>query len=81
MCGSDGMDQTVYDVPFNYEPVIDFSKLKIGYLKSDFDKPYDFHLQDSVTLTKLKELGAELFSIELPALPIQPLLELFYQQK
>ena len=73
MCGSDGIDQTVYDVPFNYEPVIDFSKLKIGYLKSDFDKPYDFHLQDSVTLTKLKELGAELIPIELPALPINDL--------
>ncbi len=58
---------------FFYEPVIDFSKLKIGYLKSDFDKPYDFHLQDSVTLTKLKELGVELIPIELPALPINDL--------
>ena len=68
--GSDEMDQTLYDVPFNYEPVIDFSKLKIGYLKSDFDKKYDFHSQDSVTLSKLKELGAELIPIELPSLPV-----------
>ena len=68
--GSDELDQTVYDVPFNYEPDIDFSKLKIGYLKSDFDKQYDFHLQDSVTLARLEELGAELISIELPSLPV-----------
>lgn len=68
--GPDGIDQTLYDVPFNYQPEIDFSKLKIGYLKSDFDKPYDFHSQDSVTLLKLKELGVELIPIELPSLPV-----------
>ena len=68
--GPDAIDQTLYNVPFNYQPEIDFSKLKIGYLKSDFDKPYDFHSQDSVTLLKLKELGAELIPIELPELPV-----------
>jgi len=71
--GQDGLDQTLFDVPFNYQPEIDFSKLKIGYLKSDFDKSYDFHSQDSVTLTKLKELGAELIPIELPSLPVNDL--------
>jgi Asp-tRNA(Asn)/Glu-tRNA(Gln) amidotransferase A subunit family amidase len=71
--GQDGIDQTLYDVPFNYQPEIDFSKLKIGYLQSDFDKQYDFHKQDSVTLAKLKELGAELVPIELPALPVNDL--------
>jgi len=68
--GQDGIDQTLYDVPFNYQPEIDFSKLKIGYLKSDSDKQYDFHKQDSVTLAKLKELGAELIPLDLPLLPI-----------
>ena len=71
--GPDGIDQSLYDVPINYEPEIDYSKLKIGYLKSDFDKQYDFHSQDSVTLSKLKELGAELIPIELPKLPINDL--------
>ncbi|MEJ2104784.1 MAG: amidase family protein [Ignavibacteriaceae bacterium] len=71
--GPDGFDQTLYDVPFNYQPGIDFSKLKIGYLKSDFDKNYDFHSQDSVTLAKLRELGAELIPIELPSLPVNDL--------
>ena len=71
--GQDGIDQTLYDVPFNFQPEIDFSKLKIGYLKKDFDKTYDFHSQDSVALEKLKELGAELIPIELPALPVNDL--------
>jgi len=71
--GSDGIDQTLYDVPFNYEHEIDFSKLKIGYLKNDFDKQYDFHSQDSAALLKLRELGAELIPIGLPQLPINDL--------
>jgi Asp-tRNA(Asn)/Glu-tRNA(Gln) amidotransferase A subunit family amidase len=71
--GQDEIDQTLYDVPFNYQPEIDFSKLKIGYLKGDFDKKYDFHSQDSITLAKLKELGAELIPIELLELPINDL--------
>jgi Asp-tRNA(Asn)/Glu-tRNA(Gln) amidotransferase A subunit family amidase len=71
--GPDKLDQTLYDVPFNYKPEVDFSKLKIGYLKNDFDKQYDFHSQDSVTLLKLKELGADLIPIELPELPVNDL--------
>jgi Asp-tRNA(Asn)/Glu-tRNA(Gln) amidotransferase A subunit family amidase len=71
--GQDGFDQTLFDVPFNYQPEIDFTKLKIGYLKSDFDKSYDFHSQDSIALEKLKELGAELVPIELPSLPVNDL--------
>ncbi len=71
--GQDGLDQTLFDVPFNYQPGIDFTKLKIGYLKGDFDKQYDFHTQDSVTLAKLKVLGAELIPIELPELPTNDL--------
>ncbi|MCK7526425.1 MAG: amidase [Ignavibacteriales bacterium] len=60
--GVDGIDQTLYDVPFNYQPSINLKGLKIGYLKNDFDKQYDFHSNDSLTLLKLKELGAELNS-------------------
>jgi len=71
--GTDGIDQTLYNLPFNYKPEIDYKKIKIGYLKSDFDKEYDFHPQDSVTLSKLKELGAELIPIELPSLPVNNL--------
>ena len=64
--GKDGIDPTLYDAPFNYSPVIDLSKLKIGYLKNDFDKDYAFHKNDSLALVKLRELGAELIPVDLP---------------
>ena len=68
--GKDGIDQTLYDVPFNYSPQIDLSKLRIGYLKNDFDKDYDFHKNDSLTLAKLRDLGAKLIPIKLPDLEV-----------
>ena len=68
--GPDGVDQTLYKVPFNYQPLENLKGLKIGYLKNDFDKEYDFHTNDSITLAKLKELGAELIPVELPVFPV-----------
>jgi Asp-tRNA(Asn)/Glu-tRNA(Gln) amidotransferase A subunit family amidase len=68
--GADGIDQTLFEAPFNYNPKVDFSKLKIGYLKKDFDGKYPFHYNDSLALKKLQELGAQLISIELPDIPI-----------
>jgi len=64
--GIDEKDPTLYDVPFNYQPKIDFKKMRVGYLKSDFARKYPFHDNDSIALKKLHELGAELIPIELP---------------
>ncbi len=64
--GADGVDQTLYEAPFNYSPKVDFKKLKIGYLKNDFARKYPFHDNDSITLKKMEELGAQLIPIELP---------------
>jgi Asp-tRNA(Asn)/Glu-tRNA(Gln) amidotransferase A subunit family amidase len=66
--GKDIKDQTLINAPFNYSHKIDFSKLKIGYLKNDFDKKYPFHSQDSVALKQLEKLGAKLIPIELPTI-------------
>ncbi len=71
--GPDGIDQTIYNAGFNYIPLKTLMGMKIGYLKNDFDKQYDFHTNDSLTLLKLKELGAELIPIELPVFPINDL--------
>ncbi len=71
--GKDGIDPTLYDVQFNYLPVVDLSKIKIGYLKNDFDKDYAFHKNDSLSLTKLRELGAQLIPIELPEIDVSSL--------
>ena len=71
--GKDGIDPTLYDAPFNYLPVVDLSKIKIAYLKDDFDKDYAFHKNDSLTLAKLRDLGAELIPIELPDVDVNAL--------
>jgi len=71
--GKDGIDPTLYNAPFNYLPVVDLSKIKIAYLKNDFDKDYAFHKSDSLTLAKLKELGAELIPVELPDVDVNSL--------
>jgi len=66
--GVDGKDKTLYEAAFNYHPKIDLKKLKIGYLKSNFEKKYPFHQNDSLALKKLVELGAELIPIEIPSM-------------
>lgn len=71
--GQDGIDQTLVDLPFNYNNEIDFSKMKIGYIQSDFNAEYDFRKNDSLTLGTLRELGAELIPIELPEIPVYEL--------
>jgi len=64
--GPDGFDQTLYDLPFNYQPKIDLKKLRIGYLKDDFESDYAFKSMDSLALNTFQEMGIELLPIELP---------------
>lgn len=71
--GPDGKDQSVYEAPFNYKSEVDFKKLKIGYLKKEFDKKYPFHKNDSLAIKKLEELGAALIPVELPNVPVNDL--------
>ncbi len=71
--GPDGKDQTLYDAPFNYDPTINWKKLRIGYLKMEFDSVrFNKTISDSV-LTVLTSLGAKLVPIELPKLPVEQL--------
>ena len=69
--GPDGEDPTVQDIPFSYESKIKWDKLTIGYVKEDFESDYRFKETDSLTIEKLKKLGANLVPIELPDLPIR----------
>ncbi len=64
--GPDEKDQTLFNSPFNYNPKVNIKGLKIGYLKKDFGSDYDFKTNDSLTIVKLKEMGADLIPIELP---------------
>lgn len=77
--GSDGLDDSVIDHPFNWNPDMDITKLRIGYLKSLFEEEpeeedrkegYAINLK---TLETLKSLGVKLIPIELPEFPVSSL--------
>ncbi|MGI8966639.1 MAG: amidase family protein, partial [Limisphaerales bacterium] len=55
----------LYDAPFNYSPKVNLKKLRIGYLKNDFEKEKN-NANDLATLQILESLGAKLIPIELP---------------
>lgn len=69
--GPDGIDQTLYEVPFRYEPKnVDLRKLRIGYLKADFDSAKLWKAFNDSVLLVMKNLGAILIPIELPKFPV-----------
>lgn len=67
--GTDGKDMSLIQAPFNYNAKFNTKKLKVGYLKSAFERNYAFKTQDSIALVKMRELGYELIPIELPEVP------------
>jgi Asp-tRNA(Asn)/Glu-tRNA(Gln) amidotransferase A subunit family amidase len=68
--GTDPNDLSTIAAPFNYDGNVKSLKgWKIGYLKSAFSGRYANAANDSLTLVKLKELGAELVPVEVPDLP------------
>ncbi|MBL7961252.1 amidase, partial [bacterium] len=71
--GPDGIDPTLYDAPFNYDPAVKLSQLKIGYLKTDFDKDSVNKIYHDAVFAELKKLGATLIPIELPKYPMNDL--------
>ncbi|MBS3771152.1 MAG: amidase [Bacteroidales bacterium] len=73
--GSDQQDLTVKDYPFNYNTNTEISELKVGYLSELFDQTYRGHKNDSLALEKIKDMGINLHSVNLPdSIPVQPLL-------
>jgi Asp-tRNA(Asn)/Glu-tRNA(Gln) amidotransferase A subunit family amidase len=64
--GPDGHDRAVRDLPFNYKETINLDTITIGYTKKAFEQKYYNHTRDSLTLAKLRKLGAHLVPIELP---------------
>ena len=64
--GPDGTDQTLYDAPFNYDPTIDVRKLRVGFLKTEFDSARFNQANNNAVLESLEHLGVKLIPIELP---------------
>lgn len=72
--GPDGKDLTLHDVPFNYAPDVDLKKLRIGFLKAEFDSARGTKASNDSVLAVLRRLGATLIPIELPkGLPVNDL--------
>jgi Asp-tRNA(Asn)/Glu-tRNA(Gln) amidotransferase A subunit family amidase len=71
--GPDGLDQSVVDLPFNYNYAIDLSGMRIGYVKDAFEEEYSNQANDQAVLDILTGLGAELVPIALPDYPISDL--------
>jgi Asp-tRNA(Asn)/Glu-tRNA(Gln) amidotransferase A subunit family amidase len=69
--GTDPKDLSTINWSFAYDGNVkkDLKGWKIGYLKASFSNKYLNSVNDSITLLKLKELGATLIPIELPSLP------------
>ena len=82
--GSDGRDETVVDAPFNWNPDLPLGKLKIGYLKADFEAAPPANANEEMrkrfegrravmqeVLATFKSAGANLVPLELPDFPVQ----------
>ena len=69
--GPDGIDQTLYDVPFNYDARLNVKKLRVGFLKDDFDNQRgERGTNDLAALQRIRELGIELIAVQLPKYPL-----------
>ncbi len=72
MKGSDGLDLSVVDVPFQVPKKKELGSLRIGYIESAF-KDTNTTDNDRAVLTRLRELGFTLIPIELPEFPTSSL--------
>ncbi len=65
--GPDNVDQTVRDVPFNYDARLDVKKLRVGYLQTLFEtKQGDGRQNDDAALAVLRQLGVNLQPVQFP---------------
>ena len=70
--GPDGLDDTIIDLPFNYDATGDIKKLKIGFIKSAFEQDREdkqAKANDLATLDILRDSGVNLIPKELPDYP------------
>lgn len=78
--GTDNLDLSVVDVPFNWDASLDIRKLRVGYLKAAFSDTHQtpqVDANDTAALEKIRSLGVKLTEFSLPDLAnpdISPLL-------
>lgn len=78
LLGPDRRDPATLLVPadFRYAFDADVKKLRVGYLKGDFERAYPNKANDEASLAALRKLGVELVPLELPPLPANDILYL-----
>ena len=72
--GPDGKDLAVVDAPFDWQPQLALTGLRIGYLEADFERtPKDRKPIYDQALADLRSAGATLQPVNLPDFQAQPL--------
>jgi Asp-tRNA(Asn)/Glu-tRNA(Gln) amidotransferase A subunit family amidase len=73
ICGPDGKDNTVLDVPFNWDATSDAAKLRVGYMRAAGDGAIDAQTRRSNedALNVIRSLGVTLVPFALPDVPIE----------
>ncbi len=64
--GTDGNDLSAVNMPFNYRPMADIIKMKVGYAKNYFDKITDTSRSEWKVLDAYRKMGVELVPINFP---------------
>jgi Asp-tRNA(Asn)/Glu-tRNA(Gln) amidotransferase A subunit family amidase len=64
--GTDGLDASAVNKPFNYNPSLDIKKLRIGYAKNYFDRITDTSRLELKVLQTFKDMGVELIPVVFP---------------
>ena len=64
--GTDGMDMSAVNKPFNYQPNADIKKMKVAYAKNYFDKITDTSRNEWKVLEAYKKMGVTLIPLNFP---------------
>lgn len=68
--GPDGKDQSVTDLPFNWDPDMDIKGIRVGYIKEDFERNHRGKEHHDKALEVLRSLGIDLLPFELPKISL-----------
>ena len=68
--GTDGVDPTVRDLPFNFDAGRQLKDIRIGYLEKDFLAARLNKTNNAATIQMLQVLGGTLVPVELPDFPV-----------
>lgn len=64
--GTDGLDQSAVNKPFNYQPKADLKKMRVAYAKNYYDRITDTSRSEWKVLEAYKQMGVELVPINFP---------------